>query len=139
MGELTTTTLQVQTINGPERVTGVLLGHSTSERGQHNHTGDFSAPGGDQRCSACRWMEVDIVYDEASEEYAVVVQGRSAVPGEIDRCRVERTTSAIWVIETLQMPKRRVIPKTAMRAITAAARFDADLADALARRQQVVG
>jgi hypothetical protein len=143
MGELRTVTLNVQTVNGPETVTGVLLGESSSHRGHHNHGEDFSPPG--VRCSACRWMQVQILYDEAAEGYVVLVHGRSIVPDESDRCRLERTVSPIWVIETLRQPQRKPgarpgISQTALKAITEAARYDADIADAYAaRRAEVVG
>lgn len=143
MGELQQVTMTVQTVNGPETIEGTRLGSSSSLRGHHNHEGDFAQPGPATRCPACRWTEIDIVFDEGTERYVVVIQGKSRVPGEIDRCRVERTTSPLWVIETLHMPQRRSggrpwLTKTATKAITEAARFDADIADAWHNRRPVV-
>jgi hypothetical protein len=143
MGELQQVTMTVQTVNGPEVIEGTRLGSSTSLRGHHNHEGGFAPPGPATRCPACRWTQIDIVFDEGTESYVVVIQGRSVVPGEIDRCRVERTTSPLWVIETLQMPQRRTgsqprLTKTAIKAIAEAARYDADIADAWRERRPVV-
>lgn len=144
MGELQEVEFTVQTVSGPETIHGMQLGTSSSYRGSHNHVSEFANASAGERCSACRWMEVTIVFDVAGEQYIVVISGRSRVPGEIDRCRVERTTSPVWVIETLSMPQRRPgdtpkLSKTALRAVTEAARFDADIADAYAHRRRVVG
>jgi hypothetical protein len=140
--ELREIEMLVSTVTGDEVVRGTLLGKKSSRRRTHNHPRERMAAIG-ERCSACRWMEVFILYDTTAEQYVVVTKGESQVVHEQTRGHVERTTSPLWVIECLQLPDRRsggtYLPYTSRQAVLAAARFDADLADAYAARTGVVG
>lgn len=141
--ELKTIELVVGTTQGSETVRGTLLGKGSSRRRTHNHPPERPVADG-ERCSACRWMVVHILFDETAEQYVVVTNGETRVPGETQRGHVERTTSAVWVIECLQLPDRHsgaggmYLPYTSRKAITTAARFDADIADAFRQRTGVV-
>src|SRR5688572_19020770 len=92
----------------PVRVRGQLLAFGTSERDEHSHPTEFAARS--ERCSACRWFEVNIALVEAeiasddctcfsspngdheascgleppSGRYLVVTAGRTVVPEEMN-------------------------------------------------------
>lgn len=59
--------------------------------------------------------------------------GKSVVPGEVDRIRVETTTSANAVIDFLAMgdPGRRYLPKVSRKALHEASEIDEALGDAM--------
>ena len=91
-----------------------------------------SSPG-EAGCRACRWFEVKIGLEDDGEHYRIEMIGRSIVDGEVDRVRVERTTSANAVVDLLAMgePGRRYIPKTSRIALHEAADIDDSLGEAL--------
>lgn len=93
-----------------------------------------------QGCRGCRWFEVrlsrrptDIVDDEQQIEYRVELVGRTRVLGEVDRVRVEYTTSPGAIIDYLAMgePGRRYIPKVSRKVLHEAGEIDEAIIDAL--------
>lgn len=136
MDEATITRMTVETVQGPAEVAGRLLGQSSSEAPRHAHRTEKPRPG--ERCSACRWMRVTILFDEHAGQYVVVNEGLTRVPGETQRGRIERTTSPVWVIECLTRPDRssngRYIPTVSRKALAEAAASDAALAEQFSTR-----
>lgn len=65
--------------------------------------------------------------------YKVEMVGRSTVPGEEDRVRIETTTSPHAVIDFLTMgnPATRYVPKISRKALHEAGDRDQGIADAL--------
>jgi hypothetical protein len=66
-------------------------------------------------------------------EYRLEIVGRSIVPQEVDRFRVETTTSAHAVVDFLAMgdPGHRYIPKVSRMVLHEAADRDEAIAEAL--------
>src|SRR5688500_10123113 len=114
----------------PVRVRGQLLAFGTSERDEHSHPTEFAARS--ERCSACRWFEVNIALVEAeiasddctcfsstgaheascgleppSGRYLVVTAGRTVVPEEMNFRRAEFTDSPYEVVELLRVESAR--------------------------------
>jgi hypothetical protein len=94
---------------------------------------------GDRGCQRCRWFEVRLHRRRKPDdpgipyEYKVELIGRSTVPGEVDRFRVETTTSPNAIVDYLAMgePRNRYIPKVSRKALHEAADIDEDLGAAL--------
>lgn len=91
---------------------------------------------GDRGCRKCRWFEVRLDYRPTGDydtEYRVSMIGKSIVPGEVDRVRVEATTSANAVIDFLALgdPGRRYLPKVSRKALHEAADIDEVLGNAI--------
>src|SRR5512144_1719957 len=86
-----------------DEIEGRLLGFATSRRDYHNHDlpRDFQKHGEGWKCSACRWFEVSIIYVPHDETYALYTVGRSELPGEDPRPRVQFTESPHELIEML--------------------------------------
>lgn len=78
---------------------GVFLGLGASgPRGHQRHLpGTWAAPG--QRCSGCRWVEIRLY--RADGIYYVHFAGRSAVPDEVTRFKVDWADTPKAVIELL--------------------------------------
>lgn len=97
---------------------------------------------GEKGCRGCRWFETRLYYrpyvsvgfeDGTDPEYKLELVGRSIVDGEVDRFRVETTTSAHAVVDFLAMgePGHRYIPKISRLVLHEAADIDEAIADAL--------
>lgn len=121
---------------------GSFLGFGTTQRDQHsNHSLDFADPTLGEKCTACRWFELRIFDDVDSDCYILLYSGRSIVPSESQRFRVERVYTAYELIEAVTV-KREGTPQylsvPAVRALSQAAGFDTDIAAAYnARRSNV--
>ncbi len=102
------------------------LSSASSRRDSHT----CSYPG-ESGCRACRWFETRILGN--GDEYRVEMIGKSIVSGEVDRVRVETTSSPNAVVDLLAMgePHRRYIPKVSRIALHEAADYDSALGDAL--------
>lgn len=99
-----------------------------------------------ERCSACRWTEIEIYRADTSSinagigsalaRYLVVVLGSSAVPGEETRRRLSWTNSPFEVVEVLTQRRGGVptLPGPAARALARAAEFDDGLNEAYVNR-----
>lgn len=127
-------------------VRGRMLAYGSSQRDEHSHPVDVNPdPTGDgitvsfaaksERCSACRWFEVQIFQVDAeitsacncdqapihgvpvhtpdcgleppSGRYLVVTAGRTEVPNEVDLRRAAFTNSAYEVVELLVQHRDR--------------------------------
>lgn len=99
---------------------GVILGYGTSYEEAHTHV-PGGRPGPGERCSGCRWTDVTIMWAQpltdtdddgtallassvAPWQYAVIVRGRSAIPGETQRVRMTWTPDAAMVLDSLYVP-----------------------------------
>jgi hypothetical protein len=71
--------------------------------------------------------------DSDDWEYKLEIVGRSIVPGEVDRFRVETTTSAHAVVDFLALgePGHRYVPKISRMVLHEAADRDEAIAEAL--------
>ena len=121
-----------------EYVEGRLLGFSSSHRDSHNHPlpRDLSVYGDTWKCSACRWFEASIIHITDDETYAVYTVGRSALPGEKPRARVQFTDSAYELVEILT-DRREGTPRLSVasaRCLAQASSTDKDIADAYVNR-----
>lgn len=87
---------------------------------------------GDKGCRRCRWFEVRLDRRPDDGEYRVSMIGRSTVRDEVDRIRVETTTSPAAVIDFLALgdPGHRYLPKVSRKALHEAADIDDALGDA---------
>jgi hypothetical protein len=131
--------LPVENDGEPVVVSAYLLGTATSENPEHNdHDTEFVKRG--ERCSACRWFEVqifDVSDDEdAGEAYLVYTVGKTIVPGETPRIRFKWTDSPRVVVESLTVrqnghPK---LPVASALALAMAADLDDEIARAFDRR-----
>lgn len=113
---------------------GVLLGEASSYRDIHsNHPESFALPG--QRCSACRWFEVKI-YREDAGDYLIELAGKTNVPTEKDRHRVEQTSSPHAIIDLLtqQDNGRPFIPLVSRRVLAEASAHDTAIEEVYIRR-----
>ncbi len=96
---------------------------------------------GEKGCRGCRWFETKlyrqamsvVLGDDPEFEYRLEIVGRSIVPQEVDRFRVETTTSAHAVVDFLAMgdPGHRYIPKVSRMVLHEAADRDEAIAEAL--------
>lgn len=117
-----------------------LLGKGSSRRDHHRgehvevEEGDpYPSPG--EHCPRCRWTDVSILIDTETNEYLVLIEGHSAVPGEETRVREERTHSPTWVVDLLYRKGKegsRFLPYPARKALAEAADSD-DPEDGLLR------
>lgn len=123
---------------------GALLAYGSSESGDHrDHPNSDFAPKG-VKCSACRWLEVELYRkfpDSANDDdgqgntYVVVTRGPSIVPEERDYEKITFTESAYEVVEVLTVRKTRgtqstFLPPQHARALAQAAAHDDGLKDA---------
>jgi len=120
---------------------GELLGEATSRNGTHapraEHVDGLALRG--EKCSACRWFEVRIYRVSSSSpttEYVVETVGRTEVPGERTRTRIERTDAPHWVIECLVQRRDGdvFIPTVSRRALAQVATRDRAIEDAFINR-----
>jgi hypothetical protein len=132
---------RVLTPNGEEEeLHGRLLGFGTSQRTYHNHPvpRDLELHADDWKCSACRWFEVSVIaLDDGA--YAVYTVGRSELPYEEPRARLQFTESPFEIIEMLtdrRGPRPR-LPVAAARCLAQAASHDDRVADAYVNRAVV--
>lgn len=126
---------------------------------RHDHTHDTArepVPTRGWRCSACRWIEIEIFLvphpagdGDADDRYVVRQVGRSLVAGEVDRVTVGETTSPYEVIELLTVrrspaaatrdrparPGGPYLPGPSARALAQAANYDDALLDAFENRR----
>lgn len=103
---------------------------SASSRTEHS-----CSTRGERGCRGCRWFETRL-YSRDSEdgiEYKLEMIGKSVVDGEVDRIRVETTTSANAVVDFLALgdPGNRYIPKVSRKILHEAADEDQAIADAI--------
>jgi hypothetical protein len=91
-------------------------------------------------CRGCRWFEVRLSRrpklepdDDDEIEYRIEMVGRTRVEGEVDRIRVEYTTSPGAIVDYLTMgePGRRYIPKVSRKVLHEAGDIDETIGDAL--------
>lgn len=123
---------------------GALLAWGSSESGDHrDHPNSDYAPKG-VKCSACRWLEVELYRKFSSSAnddggqgntYVVVTRGPSIVPDERDYEKITFTESAYEVVEVLTVRKTRgtqstFLPPQHARALAQAAAHDEGLKDA---------
>lgn len=81
-------------------------------------------------------MRVTIVDDDRADEYVVITEGVSEIPGERVYGRVERTTSVEWIVDFLRRNDRqgnRFLPNAARKALLEAGAADEDIDWALSR------
>lgn len=129
---------------GTYSFTGRHLAHATSQWDTHGHDGDFAARG--ERCSACRWTEIDIYVSHHISgvpnvgsplgRYLVTSSGCSVVPSERTFTRATWTDSPYEVLEILTQRRgpHVTLPGPAARALARAAEFDDGLNDAYVNR-----
>jgi hypothetical protein len=116
---------------------GILLAEGSSQSDSHrDHADSDTAPKG-VKCSACRWLEVELYrrIDEKSDVYVVVTRGPSICEGERDYEKITFTESAYEVVEVLTVRKTRgtqstFLPPQHARALAQAAAHDEGLKDA---------
>lgn len=95
---------------------GTIIGYGTSFEEAHTHV-PGGRPGQGERCSGCRWTDVTIMWAQPVEDegegalkptapwqYAVIVRGRSVIPGETQRVRMTWTPDAAMVLDALRVP-----------------------------------
>lgn len=126
------------TYNG-DHFRGIILGYGTSFEEAHTHVpGGRPAPG--DRCSGCRWTDVTIMWAQpynlddgptAPYQYAVIVRGRSSLPGETQRVRTTWTPDAAMVLDTLRVPVPKHLRVTGRERSVAGPHEDALLDAAL--------
>ena len=110
---------------------GVLLAEGSSQSDMHrDHPDTATAPKG-VKCSACRWLEVELYrrIDETPHVYVVVTRGPSICAGERDYEKITFTESPYEVVEVLTVRKTRgtqstFLPPQHARAIAQAAAHD---------------
>ena len=110
---------------------GVLLAEGSSQADQHrDHPDTPRAPKG-VKCSACRWLEVEIYrrIDEDPNVYVVITRGPSICEGERDYEKISFTESEYEVAEFLTVRKTRgpqstFMPPQHARALAQAAAHD---------------
>lgn len=112
---------------------------------RHPHT-MFMESGSGYRCNRCRWFELRIFYDNDQTGYLLHFAGRSMVPGEIQRYRIERALTAYELIEIMSGKAAHgqqsrndpdFVPHLTApgrRALSQAAGFDDDIKDAYTDR-----
>jgi hypothetical protein len=97
-----------------------------------------------QGCRGCRWFEVRLSRKFANDliwEYRVELVGRTRVVDEVDRIRVEYTTSPRAIVDYLAMgePSRRYIPKVSRKILHEAGEIDEAIIDALDDFDEIAG
>lgn len=120
-----------------ETVYGHLLGSSSSHTEDHTHRGEHAERG--QRCSACRWFEVDI-FDTSEDadsgyDYLAYTCGRTTVPDEVARPQSVWTNSAESVVTALYVRDSKGkynLPHASKSALDEAAALDEDIKAAYA-------
>lgn len=135
--------------DGTYTFVGMLLASATSEWATHGHEQEFAGRG--ERCSACRWTEIEIyrvpdnVLAAALVEpyvggplgkYLVVAKGCSVVPHERTFVRATWTSSPYEVLEILTQRRgeRVTLPGPAARALSVAAEYDEGINEAYVNR-----
>ena len=123
---------------------GRQLGFASSERDVHDHPVSYDANGtlvsfapAGERCSACRWFEVQLFAVECEltsndepidrrAQYLVVTSGVSKVPGEVKMRRASWSDSAYEIIELLtqRRTERPFLPAPSARVLSQAAAWD---------------
>lgn len=58
------------------------------------------------RCRACRWFEVRLFHDSTDDVFVIHYAGRSAVPGEHQRCRFVEVKTHYEVFTVLSVAQR---------------------------------
>lgn len=114
---------------------GTLLARASSQRPDHNgyavHRDGFAQQF--ERCSACRWFEVEL-YRSADPEVRWVAHtaGRSTVPGEDTRYRLRATSDPARVVSFLTVADRDSglvrVPSVTRGALDRAADADPEFA-----------
>lgn len=103
----------------------------------------YAAPG--DRCSACRWFEVQIFEVDSQEtdgtwlsadNYLLLTHGASDVPGETSKRRTIWTNSPFRLVEELTQRRgtQAFLPSTSAKVLSEAAAMDPDIADAYVNR-----
>lgn len=118
------------------RFTGRLLAKASSSREKHNdlavHELGFALQF--ERCSACRWFEVELYRtDDQVPTWVVRTVGETVVPGEETRYRLRETTDVRRVVSFLTVADRDSgvvrVPGITRGALDRAADADSDFAD----------
>jgi len=123
--------MQLKIENIDYEFAGVLLAEGSSQADTHrDHPDTDTAPKG-VKCSACRWLEVEIYrrIDEDPQTYIVVTRGPSICEGERDYEKISFTESEYEVVELLTVRKTRgtqstFLPPQHARALAQAASHD---------------
>lgn len=118
------------------RFTGRLLAQASSRRSEHNryavhedgHAIQF------ERCSACRWFEVELYRSEDPEaRWVAHTVGQTTVPGEEVRHRLRATSDPRRVVSFLTVADRDSgtvrVPSITRGALDRAAEADPEFAD----------
>lgn len=87
-----------------------------------------------RRYEADRWTELELHRSPATDQFMVVVIGRSVVPGEVDRYRVEVSEQAEVIVEAVAPKDDNGRPRltwVAKKTLLEAAAEDEDIAFAL--------
>jgi hypothetical protein len=122
---------------------GQLLGQASSESAIHRgHDPNDPATrhaAKQVKCSACRWLEIQLYrrVGDGQTDYVVHTMGASNVPGEIDYERVTETPSAFEVVEALTVRKSRgdvFMPPQHAKVLALAAEFDDGIREAYINR-----
>lgn len=138
LGQRDEFTLPIGTGDDSTVIDATFLGLGTSERPTHrDHVGKYANPARNERCTACRWFELRIFRVESGGRgYVMHYTGRSIVPGETQRYRIERVVGSYEAVEQLTVRRddagRREVylPGPAARALAQAASFDEDIQEA---------
>jgi hypothetical protein len=67
------------------------------------------------RCRACRWFEVRLFHDSTDNVFVIHYAGRSAVPGEQQRCRFAEVRTHYEVFTVLSVDQRNPGPSFTSR------------------------
>lgn len=140
IGEATLTerTAVLLSANGQE-FRAVVLGfgssYQTGDDVKHIDHMPGTTPTPGSRCNACRWADIAILKtvpeDKTPGLYAVVLMGKSEIPGETQRLRTAWTKSAMEVLESLYVRgkdgKSRKLPLTNAIAFRRAGKVDAGI------------
>lgn len=114
---------------------GTLLARASSQRAEHNeyavhrdgHAQQF------ERCSACRWFEVELYRsDDPEARWVAHTVGRTTVPGEDTRHRLRATSDPRRVVSFLTVADRDSgvvrVPTVTRGALDRAADADSEFA-----------
>lgn len=116
---------------------GTFLGLGSTHRPLHRiHPGQFANPAVGEKCMTCRWFELRLFWDDDTDTYVLHYAGRTVVPGESQRLRVERAVTAYELIEILIQGGQLTYP--ANRALGQAAEFDEAIEKAFKARKRTL-
>lgn len=103
-------------ICGEYELSGTVLGFGASRdlKGHRNHPAGTRPPEG-ERCSACRWAEIAILWvrvgDAQTYTYALVTMGKTILEGEVTRPKTFWTEDAMSILEWLHVGGTNGVPR----------------------------